>query len=294
VPELHLWQKGGDAMIELKHNPLRHGCQCGGSCHSGQVQTLAPRDLLSVDFSAPDRANDCACSGHACPRRYLAITGFILGTFLVLHLAVNLLGLWPARFQAAVSRIHGLGKISPILEIGLIFIPLTIHVALGLWTLRRGKLKFGLEKQHHGSDMRQWLQRVTAVILLVFLAFHLATMHRWGLHLDFRLTHWPALERYAAGKLFEPSRAFSSVRDGLGNFWSVAAGHPANLLIAEFYLLGIAAAVYHLANGVASGAEVLGLMATAATQQRLWYSCLVAASALLLIGLAAWYAFVMT
>lgn len=279
-------------MIELKRNPLRHGCQCGGSCHPGQTQTLAPRDLLSVDFSAPEKVHDSGCGGHACPRRYLAITGFFLGTFVVLHLAVNLLGLWPARFQAAVNRIHGLGAASPILEIVLIFIPLAIHVALGLRTLRREKLRFGVEKHHHGSDMRQWLQRVTAVILLTFLTFHLATMHRWGLHQVFRLTHWPALERYAAGGLFEPSRAFSSARDGLGNFWSAAAGHPANLLIAEFYLLGIAAAVYHLANGVATGAEVLGLIPTPAAQERLWRVCLVAASALLLAGLAAWYAFV--
>ena len=117
-------------------------------------------------------------------------------------------------------------------------------------------------------------------------------MHRWGLHLVFRLTHWPALERYAAGGLFEPSRAFSSARDGLGNFWSAAAGHPANLLIAEFYLLGIATVVYHLANGVATGTEVLGLTSTPAAQDRLWHICLVAAPALLLGGLASWYAFV--
>jgi len=279
-------------MIELKHNPLRHGCQCGGSCHPGQTQTLEPRDLLSVDFSASEKAHDCACSDQACPRRYLAITGVILGAFLILHLVVNMLGLWPARFQAVVNRIHALGQALPILEISLVFIPLTIHVALGLRTLRREKLKFGVEKHHHGSDLRQWLQRVTAVILLAFLTFHLATMHRWGLHLVFRLTHWPALERYAAGGLFEPSRAFSSARDGLGNFWSAAAGHPANLLIAEFYLLGIATVVYHLANGVATGTEVLGLTSTPAAQDRLWHICLVAAPALLLGGLASWYAFV--
>jgi len=278
-------------MNEFKNVLARHGCQCGGSCHPRQTQTLEPRDLLSVDFSASEKVHDCGCGGHACPRRYLAITGFIFGTFLILHLAVNLLGLWPARFQAAVSRIHNLGNVLPVLEIGLIFIPLTIHVALGLRALRRELLKFGVEKHHHGSDLRQWLQRITALILLAFLAFHLATMHRWGLHLVFRLTHWPALERYAAGGLFEPSCAFSSARDGLGNFWSAATGNPANLLIAEFYLLGIAAAVYHLANGVATGAEVLGLASTPAAQQWLWRLCLVAAPLLLLVGMAAWYAF---
>ena len=278
-------------MMELKDISTRQGCQCGGRCHSRQSRALDARDLLLVDFAAPEKKRDCACSGNICPRRYLAITGLCLGTFLILHFGVNVLGLWPARFQAAVNHIHGLGGALPVLEIALIFIPLTIHVALGLRTLRREKLKFGVEKHHHGSDMRQWLQRVTAVILLAFLAFHLATMHRWGWHLFFRLTHWPLLARYRMGGLFEPSRAFASARDGLGNFWSAAAGHPVNLLVAEFYLLGIAAAVYHLANGVTTGAEVLGLTSNPAVQQRLWRCCLVAAPALLLVGMAAWYAF---
>jgi succinate dehydrogenase/fumarate reductase cytochrome b subunit len=265
-------------------------CGCGG--HGRDAALPDPRAILAMKFGE-EAEQECNCSGR-CPRHYLAIIGFVLVAFVVLHLTVNMLGLWPARFQAAVNHIHGLGTALPVLEIGLIFIPLTIHVAFGLRTLRREKLKFGVEKHHHGSDLRQWLQRVTAVILLAFLAFHLATMHRWGLHLVFRLTHWPSLERYAAGGLFEPSRAFASVRDGLGNFWSAASGHPANLLIAQFYLLGIAAAVYHLANGVATGSEVLGLTRTPAAQQRLWRICLVAAPLLLLAGMAAWYAFALT
>jgi hypothetical protein len=130
------------------------------------------------------------------------------------------------------------------------------------------------------------------VILLVFLTFHLATMHRWGLHLVFRLTHWPSLERYATGGLFEPSRAFASARGGLGNFWSGAAGHPANLLVAEFYLLGIAAAAYHLANGVSNGAEVLNFVTTAQSQRKLWRTCICAGLGLGAVGLTAWYALV--
>ena len=265
-------------------------CGCGGHGRQARAATQPdPRAILALKFGE-ETEHKCNCGG-TCPRHYLALTGFLLGGFLVLHLAVNALGLWPEKFQAAVNRIHGLGTALPVLEIGLIFIPLTIHVALGLRTLRREQLKFGVEKHHHGSDLRQWLQRVTALILLAFLAFHLATMHRWGLHLVFRLTHWPALERYAAGGLFEPSRAFASARDGLGNFWSAAAKHPANLLIAQFYLLGIATAVYHLANGVATGSEVLGFAKTPDMQQRLWRICLVTAPVLLLTGMAAWYAF---
>jgi hypothetical protein len=52
----------------------------------------------------------CQCGGHACPRQYLAITGFILGTFLIVHLPVNMLGFWPSRFQAVVNRTLGLSN----------------------------------------------------------------------------------------------------------------------------------------------------------------------------------------
>jgi succinate dehydrogenase/fumarate reductase cytochrome b subunit len=247
--------------------------------------------LLSVDFSMPGKARDCGCGGRACPRQYLAITGFILGAFLFLHLAVNAIGLWPARFQTVAYLMHGLSGTLPHLEIGLVFAPLAIHVALGVRTLRREGFKLGVEKHHHGSDTRYWLQRVTAVILLVFLAFHLATMHRWGVHLVYQITHWPALGRYAAGGLFEPRRAFASVSEAVSLFWDDLAANPANLLIAEFYLLGIASAVYHLANGVATGAEVLGFVSGSAQKESLWRCCMGGGVILAAIGMLAWYAF---
>lgn len=278
-------------MSEVKRLPVRGDCQCGGSCHSGQLQTLAPRDLMAVGFAAPETVHDCTCHGHACPRRYIAVTGFILGAFLILHLGVNVLGLWPVRFQAAVNRIRGLGATLPVLEIGLIFVPLTMHIALGLRTLRREKLRLGVEKHHHGSDLRYWLQRVTAVILLVFLAFHLATMHRWGFHLVYQITHWPELGHYTTGGLFEPQRASASVSDAQWHFWDEHKANPANLLVVQLYLLGLASAVYHLANGVATGAEVLGFVATTGQKERLWRVCIGAGIILAAIGMAGWYAF---
>jgi succinate dehydrogenase/fumarate reductase cytochrome b subunit len=277
-------------MIEPEKFPLRDGCQCGGSRHSGRNPDLAPRDLLSLGFSRLGKEDICACGGHACPRQYLATTGFILGAFLLLHLSVNALGLWPARFQTAVTLIHGFGTALPNFEIGLV-LALVIHVTFGLRTLRREKLTLAVEKHHCGSDVRYWLQRVTAVILLVFLSFHLATMHRWGVHLVYQISHWPAMGRYAAGGLFESQRAFASVSEAQWHFWDEHTANPANLLVAELYLLGIAAAVYHLANGVATGAEVLGFVTTATRKENLWRVCMGAGFVLFAIGMAGWYAF---
>jgi succinate dehydrogenase / fumarate reductase cytochrome b subunit len=251
----------------------KSSCTCGG--HGGRVAPADPSAILTMEFGEGE-AHQCNCNGRTCPRHYLAWSGFVLGGFLVLHLAVNTLGLWPARFQTAVNRIHGLGAAQPVLEIALIFIPLAIHMAFGLRTLWREKLKFGIEKHHHGNDLRQWLQRVSALILLAFITFHVVTLHRWF------------------GGRFDPHNAIGSVSQALWQFWpGLPAGHPVNLLVAEFYLLGIAAAVYHLANGIATGSEVLGFTAAPAAQQRLWRTCLAAAPVLLLAGLAAWHAFAM-
>jgi succinate dehydrogenase/fumarate reductase cytochrome b subunit len=247
--------------------------------------------MLSVESAGPKEEGDCGRGDCGSERQWMAITGFVLGAVLILHLAFNVLGLWPALFELTASLNHRLGGALPSLEIGLVLVPLAIHVVLGVRILCRDKLVFGVEKQHRGSDVRYWLQRVTAVILLVFLAFHLATTHRWGVHLIYQATHWPAAERYAAGGLYEAQHAYASASDAQWHFWDDRTGSPANLLVSELILLVIAAAVYHLANGVATGSEVFGLAAGARRKSRLWRVCIGAGFALAAIGMVGWYAF---
>ena len=258
----------------IKSSAGKNSCGCGGHGHRSRAAAMRPdpRAILTLKFGA-EAEHPCNCSGRTCPRRYLVWSGFALGGFLLLHLALNSLAWWPEKFQAASNRIHSLGAALPMLEVGLVFIPLAVHIAFGLRTLCREKLRFGVEKHHHGSDLRQWLQRLTALILLVFIAFHIVTLHRWS------------------GGRFDPLDALGSASRAIRQFWrGLPAGHPGNLLFAQFYLLGIAAAVYHLANGIATGAEVLGWVSTPGSQQRLWRISVIASSALLLAGLAAWLA----
>jgi succinate dehydrogenase/fumarate reductase cytochrome b subunit len=248
------------------------GCGCGG--HGHRPAPPDPRIIMALKFGEPV-AHECRCGGGGgrCPRHYLAMAGLALGAFLVLHLTVNLLGLWPATFQAVVSRSHALGIWLPVLEVTLVFLPLAVHVGLGVRTLARERLKFGVQKHQHGSDLRQWLQRLSAVVMLGFLTFHLVTMHRWF------------------GGRFDPHHAFSSASDAIWHFWGgLPAGHPGNLLFARLYVLGLVAVAYHLANGIATGSAVLGFTTTTAAQQRLWRLCRVAGPLLLFVGLIAWHA----
>jgi succinate dehydrogenase / fumarate reductase cytochrome b subunit len=249
----------------------KNSCGCGGHGR-GKTAVLNPRSIRTIRFGEA-AGHQCSCSGGGrCPRHYLAPTGYVLGGFLILHLVVNSFALWPGKFQSAVNRIHSLGAMLPVLEISLVTV-LTFHIVVGLRLMRRDKLKFITGGHFHGSSMRQWLQRVTAVIMLAFILFHVVTLHRWF------------------GGRFDPQNAFSSASHAIWQFWhGQAAGSFPNLLFAQFYLLGIVAAVYHLTNGVATGAEVLGLVSTPVAQNRLWRICLIAAPALLLAGLAAWWA----
>jgi succinate dehydrogenase / fumarate reductase cytochrome b subunit len=247
-------------------------CGCGGHGHA-KTAALNPQNIRTIKFGEVAEQG-CSCSGGGrCPREYLAPTGYVLAGFLFLHLAVNALALWPGKFQTAVNKVHSLGALLPVLEISLATV-LTFHIAVGLRLMRRDKLKFISGEHFHGSPIRQWLQRVTALIMLAFILFHVVVMHRWF------------------GGRFDPQNAFSSASHAIWQFWrGQSAGSFPNLLFAQFYLLGIVAAVYHLTNGVATGADVLGVTTTAAAQQRLGRICLAAAPALLLAGMGAWYAF---
>jgi succinate dehydrogenase / fumarate reductase, cytochrome b subunit len=178
-------------------------------------------------------------------------------------------------------------------EAVLIFIPLLVHIAYGVRFLAKAGLRYQADLHHRGSHERYLMQRITAVVLLAFLVFHIATFHHWGLHSLSQATHWKVLDRYQTGGLFQPEgKAFESASAGIRSFWpGKAVDSPWNLAVVGLYFAGILAAVFHLANGVATGAEVLGKAPTAQSQARYWHSALAAAILLLIIGMDGWFVF---
>ena len=209
---------------------------------------------------------------HFCKRTYLSLTGFVLGAFLVVHLAMNLLGLWPDRLQAAVDALHSLGWKLTAIEIVVVFVPLAIHIVYGLRVLWHDKLKYNPDKER-GSPLGQCLQQASALGLLVFLALHLPTLHRWF------------------GGRFDPAHAALSISDALWRpFGASPSAAPLDSLVAWFYPAGLLAALFHAANGLYTGADILRLTPTHRRQIRLWRASLAGMAILLLAALSTWYA----
>jgi succinate dehydrogenase / fumarate reductase cytochrome b subunit len=247
---------------------------------------------IALPIQRPQQAA-CTCRHRWCPRRIHAILGAVLGLFVVAHLAIALTGLWPSRYQDLVHQIHRLGSLLPVIELTLIFIPLLAQVVYGLRMLVKVGLAYHTDKKSRGGAPRFFLQRLSAVVLLLFLGFHVATMHRWGLHLLYEVSGADALKSYKAAGLFHPDgQAYSSTAMALRGGWiRDGVGQPVNLAVVAFYAIGIWAACYHLANGLATAAMSLGITVTEPAQRRWAWLCLGMGVALTFAGTAAWYAF---
>jgi succinate dehydrogenase / fumarate reductase, cytochrome b subunit len=249
-------------------------------------------ETTAIPVQKPHHAA-CTCRHRYCPRRIHAILGVAVGVFLIAHLAVAVTGLWPAQYERFVHQIHRFSPALPVLELALVFIPLVVQVGYGLRMLVKVGLAYHTDKQSRGGDLRFFLQRLSAIVLLLFIGFHVATMNRWGFHLVYEVTGMDALERYATAGLFHPNgQPFQSTALAIRSYWNPeAVAHPANLLVVDFYAVGIWAACYHLANGLATSAMAWGITVTETAQRRCTLLCLGIGVALMLAGTIAWYAF---
>jgi len=239
-----------------------------------------------------DKPHSCGCGKRFCPRKVHSVAGVIFGVMMVQHLIVNALGLWPARYQAVVDRIHGLGGLLPWLSVTLVFLPLAVHVGFGLKMLRGAGFAYHTGKHHRGGDLRFLLQRVSAVILLAFLGLHILTLHDWGFHQVYRLTGWDALSAYQTSGLFHPDQAYTSTASAIRDLASPAGRLSAgNVFVIGFYLLAIWATAYHLSNGLSTTALVWNLTRSRESERRLVRVCTGFGIALACVGTLAWCAF---
>ena len=207
-------------------------------------------------------------------RRLHSLLGIVpLGLYMAVHLATNasLLNA-PETFQRAVFLIHSPGKLLPLIEWGLIFTPLIFHAVIGVWIAKTGRSNSS--QYRFASNRRYTWQRWTGVVAMVYLFFHILHLHGW-----FHAELWLDGVRRFGFASFRPYNAASTLVAAMeGWVW------PA------FYLVGVLACVYHLANGLWTAGITWGLWISPRAQERATKLCFAIGVVLAILGVSAWWA----
>lgn len=165
-----------------------------------------------------------------------------VGGFMVVHLWTNAKALGgQGPFDAAVADIHHMPYL-PVLEAG-ILAPLVFHALYGVKLALEGRPNVGVYT--HSRNWMYTLQRVTGVVALLFIGFHLY---------EYRVQ--------SGLGLMAPSAFYPTLCAHLS---STTSGVP---LIALAYVLGLAACVFHFANGLWGFCASWGLTPSRASQRR--------------------------
>lgn len=190
---------------------------------------------------------------HFLLRRLHSLTGILFGSYLLVHLTINATlaqgqhivdGRDVGSFQSQVNKIHSLPFLEGI-EWLFIFLPIIFHTLYGIYIVYSGQWNI----QRYGYT-RNWLyvwQRITAVVILFFLLFHVLTMKG-------------VFGSVMGGALvFKPDAAYASTVGHLNAAWWIWA---------VIYPVGVLASAFHLANGFYAAAISWGLTISRGAQLR--------------------------
>ncbi|XCS12189.1 succinate dehydrogenase cytochrome b558 subunit [Aeribacillus pallidus] len=193
-------------------------------------------------------------------RRLHSLLGVVpIGVFLIQHLTVNH---FATRGEEAFNNAAHFMENLPFryfLEIFIIFLPLLYHAIYGIYIVFTAKNNVG-----RFGYFRNWmflLQRVTGIITLVFIAWHV----------------WET--RIAA--MFGAEVNFDMMESILSN--------PVSLV---FYIVGVLSAIFHFSNGLWSFAVSWGITVTPKSQLVSTYVTIGIFVLLSIVGLRAIFAFV--
>ncbi len=197
---------------------------------------------------------------HFLLRRLHSLSGIIpIGVFLTVHLSINSTIMHGGEaFQTAVDGLHLLDRVGALtaVEVVFIFVPILFHAVLGVQIWLSGQMN--VASHTYGGNIRYTLQRITGLVAIVFIVFHL-----WHVH-------W--LGSYCGGGAFDPHDAAAT---------AAAALQPAFLRCV--YGIGMLAAVFHLANGIWTFLITWGITIGATGQRKVGWVC---AALGILLGLA--------
>lgn len=182
---------------------------------------------------------------HFVLRRLHSLLGLLpVGAFLIFHLWENSQSRFGAEHynREVVEALQGLNYLVPI-ELLVIALPLLLHAVIGLAITR--EMRAEPIRYRYARNWAYWLQRLSGVVILLFLLLHVGMTRIQGL--------WTP-----------------AIRDDLYGHMQTLLSNPGFFVL---YLVGLLASVFHLANGLSTMAIVWGLTTSAAAQRRFAWAC---------------------
>lgn len=194
-------------------------------------------------------------------RRLHSLLGIVpIGAFLLEHFWSNShVFRGPQAFDKMVTDLQAMPLVV-FLEIGLIGLPIFFHAALGLVIMYSGANNF-LQYNYYRNWM-YFLQRVTGVIALVFVAYHV-----WTTRIEAAIT----------GEVM----TFAHLQREMQAVWARWA-----------YGIGIVSAVFHFSNGIATALMTWGITVSRRSQRVTSAACWVFFAAMAAWGLQILWEFV--
>jgi succinate dehydrogenase / fumarate reductase cytochrome b subunit len=199
-------------------------------------------------------------------RRLHSLTGILFGGYVLIHLAVNAslveglrygvdgagnpIPAYQTVYQQQVDKIHSLPFLWAISAVA-ILLPIVYHTIHGLYITLHGRPN--VAQYGYTRNWLYMLQRVSALVLILFIAFHV-------------LSFKGAFNAVLGNDLhFVPSRATPSTILHLQSHWWIGW---------VLYPIGILAATFHLANGFYAAGIAWGLTVSEAAQRRWGILCI--------------------
>ncbi len=199
-------------------------------------------------------------------RRLHSLMGILFGGYVIVHLMINATLFEGVRYdgvksvyQLQVDKIHGLPFLN-LIAWTVILLPILYHTLYGFIIIAGGRPN--VDRYGYAGNWGYLLQRITALILVLFIAFHyLSFKGAFGGELGRMLTFVP---------VDSPDTPYSEATQSTVNHLNAA------WWIGWFvYPIGIFAATFHTAYGFWTAGITWGLVITARAQRRWLVVCTV-------------------
>jgi succinate dehydrogenase cytochrome b subunit len=215
-------------------------------------------------------------------KKAFELSGFLpIGAFLIEHFYSNFQAVGPGgaeRFDKVVVDLQT-NPIIIFLEIGMIGLPLLYHAAYGIFVAKQAKFNAG----SYGY-LRNWFymfQRITGILLLFYIGYHV-----WNTRL-FPLFH----EHDNTGLAVHLQSAYGQGLVSAKYMHYYFLERHLGIQVLWIYVIGVACAVFHFANGLWNAAIHWGLTVSPRSQRISGFVCGLVGVTLLAVGLATLLAF---